>query len=207
MSWLGKPSIADQIDLIAAKDHDTKALIEAFKGFQAAWLTKDGAAMADWLKDWGAFWNRWQHARRLAELEILTAKTNIAPNNQIIAGNYNVILKAFTRTPGHFQKGDFQDLYNRLARAGARVEIGDTPQPTTNDVDRDMFNAADKAGHAIEKIPVIGPLLGSSMQDLGLGREKSDRVTEEQVTRAKWSVAAIGAGLVGVLLLVLRLEK
>jgi hypothetical protein len=202
MSFLGKPTIADEITLVAAKDHDTTAVIDAFKSFSPTWVKKDGAAMAAWLADWGAFWKRWQSARQAANREILAAKVNLTPNDRLLSGSYNGILRAFTREQGRFQKGDFQDLYNRLVAAGARVDMG-PPQPTAHDVDRDMYNVADKAAKAVEKVPVLGPLAGAAMQDLGLGRETADKPTEAEVTKSKWIVggilAAVLAGVVAIL--------
>jgi len=206
--FLGQYTISDLKALLAAKTHDVNALSDAFKAFHAEWARKDGAALANWLTDWGAFWNRWQTALSNAKTIIATSNVSPIPASQFLAdGAYKSVLRALTRTQGQIQKGDFQDLYSRLSRAGAQVDMTGAPQTSTRDLDLDMYNATNKAAHAIEKVPLVGPLLGSAMQDLGLGRETADRPTEADVSKAKWGVVAIVGGIFGAILLILRIEK
>jgi hypothetical protein len=205
--FLGKATISDTIALLAAKERDVNALADAFKAFHAEWARKDGAAMANWLTDWGGFWNRWKNASAYAKSEVFASKANPTPNDRLPSASYNGLLRALTRTQGQVQKGDFQDLYARLARAGARVDTSDAPQPSTHDLDRDLFNTLDKVTHKIEKVPVLGPVAAAAADELGIGRNKADGPTDEDKAKAKWTFLGIGAAIVAGILVLLRIEK
>lgn len=199
MTFLGHPTIAEEVDLIAAKDYQTKQLSDAFKAFSPTWIVKDGPGMAKWLADWGKFWDRWQSARRLAQAEILAAKINPLPNSQIIALAWNGILSAFTQTPGHWGPGDFQDLFNRFTQAGGRTDMSQTPQPRQGtDADLKGLHATDAVLKTVEHTPIVGPLTAELARDLGVGRDTADSPKGSEVTKAKWGLGAIvAAGLLG----------
>jgi hypothetical protein len=206
MTFLGKPTIADEIELLDAKRADVDAVVSAFKSYQATWMRKDAAGLASWIADWGAFWNRWKEANGEANAEIINSKLSPTPNSMIPSGAYNKVLRALTRTPGREQKGDFSDLYKRLAAAGAH--IADTPHAATaSDVDRDMYNALDKEAKGVEHLPLLGPLIAQQMREMGLGRGTADSPDDKAATKAKWTIAGIAIAAAAGLLAVLKLEK
>jgi hypothetical protein len=203
MSWLGKPTIEDEIALLASKDRAIGAVVSAFGAYQPTWLRKDGAAMAAWLKDWGAFWQRWSKARADAKAEILAAKINLTPNDRLLAAGYNGLLRALSREPGHIQTGDFANLYQRLVMAGAHVD--EAPgEVAAHDVDRDLYAATNKAAGVVEHAPVVGPAIAAVMTEQGLGRGTADTPDESQRLKSKLTIAAILAGVLGGTILILR---
>jgi hypothetical protein len=208
MTFLGQPTIAEEVDFIAAKDYQVQQLADAFKTFSPKWIIKDGAGMAKWITDWGAFWQRWQPARRGALIEIYAAKAVPLPNTQIPAAAWTAILKAFTKTPGHVQLGDFSDLTVRLIKAGAHVDMSRTPQPQSgSDLDLTALHITDSTLKSVEHVPIAGPLTAELARDLGVGRETADSPKGSEVTKAKWELVAIGVAALVTLGLVAKVAK
>ena len=74
--------------------------------------------------------------------------------------------------PGATGKGDFQDLYNRIAAAqGKPVDMSKLPQPTAADADLATYKAADtviRAGEAVAR--KVAPSKGTgTLVVVGLG--------------------------------------
>jgi hypothetical protein len=200
MTILGLPTLAEEIDLIAAKDYQTKQLSDAFKVYSPTWLMRDGAGMAKWLADWGAFWNRWSVARSKAQAEISANKLNPVPNSHIGAGAWSEILKAFSATPNRVSPGDFSDLVTRFQQAGGKVDMRDTPQPSASDLDLQSIHALDTTLHTVEQVPVLGPLASSLARNVGWQRDTADAPSKKDESAAKMKTGFIVGGIaVGVL--------
>lgn len=170
MNYLNQWSIDDLQDLLAAKEHDANAEAAAFKAL-AAERAKSGRGMADladWMADWGNFWNRWQSAKQAANREILAAKLNFTtPNSQLASSTYADVLRAFRQNQaGQYAKGDFQDLVNRLTKAGAKVvDSSPTPQPKHADPSLALYN---QTGAALAALGIPDPAKAPDDQ----GKEK-----------------------------------
>jgi hypothetical protein len=139
---LGDPSVAELIDLVAAKDYEIAQLEQAYADFSPTWVQKDSAAYVAWVNDWTALKTRYAIARSSAETDISIAKISPVPNNAINAKTtYNGILFAMSPVPNTVSTGSLQDIYNRITAAGGKVDMSKVPQPKPGtDLDLNLLN-------------------------------------------------------------------
>jgi hypothetical protein len=145
MTFLGKHTVAEVKELLAQKKSDMQHLAQAFIDYEPKWKEKAADAAADFRKDLTDLLMRWRQTVADVETTIKGEEPNTVAELQ-----WTGILKTLQRTPGAFQKGDFPDLIDRLAKEGVTY---DAPviQPTAQDWDLDHYKAADAATKTIEK--------------------------------------------------------
>jgi hypothetical protein len=143
MTLAGAHTVAELIDLVAAKDYVVNQTDKSYLSFQDSWKAQDSAAQSKWLSEWNLLKTRYGRARLLADTEIANAKIQPVPNTVIPAETaYTAILRSLQKTEGVTSPGDLQDLANRLANAGASLQFPKVPQPKSgSDVDLNTFNA------------------------------------------------------------------
>lgn len=151
MTVLGRATVDDLRDLIAAKDFTIKRIDEAFNRFLPTWGNRDPATANDWSADWAVFVQRYQRAHDVVELKGWLGMSPPIGSSVTPAGDeYEGILRALTEKPGGgYSKGDIQDLYNRLVAAQkAPVDFTGMPQPKNADPDLAYMNETGKIGEA-----------------------------------------------------------
>lgn len=173
MSVLGFHSVAETKELLAAKDYDIKQVQDAFEAFAPEWLRNDPLTAADWTSDWNTFGVRYSAAKTGAVIGMaaLNAASPLVPENLVPAEPFwNGILRALSKTPGFVQRGDFQDLHNRLVSAQNKpVDFSGQPQPTNaSDADLAVFQASDATLKALGDVAVQGIDTGTKVL-IGLG--------------------------------------
>jgi hypothetical protein len=184
MTVLGHHTVAELRDWLSALDYQAGQIANAHGAFAPTWKVRDAAALSHWEEDWQAFVARYGAARAKARAAIARAQFEIGVPDSLIPveDEWNGVQHALTKTPGTTSKGDFQDLYNRLAAAQAKpIDMSATPQPTATDADLNVFKAADATIRAGE----------------AAGRELAP-------SKGTGAMVVIGAGLALALLLALR---
>lgn len=160
-SVLGKMTVAEADELIKAKDYDFTQIAQKYIQVGPNWRERNPAEYADFMKDYMALMDRWATAKQAVQkkLTVLAAGFSLLPNSAIPAqAEYDQLLEALTRTPGRWQKGDIQDIHDRLSKAGIAANVGpvvypNQPQPKAPDLDIKPYQAADVV---VKKVETIG---------------------------------------------------
>ena len=174
MSILGHHSVGELRDWLVDIDFQTAQIGAAYAAFAPTWQAQDPAAHHEWAADWKAFQARYGAARGRAEGALLRSKLDVGVPDSVIPveDEWQAILHALAKTPGATVKGDFQDLYGRLAAAqGKPVDFSKMPQPTAPDVDLAVFKATDaviRAGEAAARAATPSKTTGTLIV-VGLG--------------------------------------
>lgn len=171
MTILGQHTVNEIQDLLAAKDYTIKQI----KTARDTMVWTDPVAAADWDKDFAALNKRYDAAALRARAVIIS--TYATSGGAVPAeGTYQDVLSALSKIPGTTQKGDLQDLSNRLKEAGAAQDFSQMPQPKATDADLAGFKAADttiKAGESAagKAAPIFGAgvALATVVGIIGLG--------------------------------------
>ena len=151
MSVLGKQTVAELKDLLAAKDYTVGQLDRAYADFAPSWVNRDPQGFTDWTSDWNALHRRYESARASAQRAIDLAKVNVLGDSLIVADvEYHGMLTALKQVDGTITKGDLQELVNRITAAGKAPDLSQTPQPTAQDADLGAYKAADAAVKVVE---------------------------------------------------------
>jgi hypothetical protein len=151
MTLLGKQTIAELKDLLAAKDYTMGQIDRAYGDFAPSWVSRDPTTFTDWTGDWNALHKRYEAASAAARRAIDFAKLNPVGDSLIVADDeYQAVLKALKQVDGTITKGDLQDLFVRIGAAGKVPEVSRTPQPAAPDADLHAYRAADTAVKAVE---------------------------------------------------------
>lgn len=144
MTLLGQHTAAELRDWLEALDYQVNHVDAAFTAFGPTWQARDPASMQAWLADWKAFRARYDEAHKKAQHAVIVAHANplapdaVVPVEEEWQGVHLALAPAPTTT-----RGDFQDLYNRLAAVrGTPIDLSQTPQPTATDVDLGAYKAA-----------------------------------------------------------------
>lgn len=155
-AFLGKHSIADLKQLIAAQDYVFSQIDGQVPKLLVPPLVLD-SRVADWMSDWQKLKTRYAAAR--ANAQKVVNEWSIQPDSVRTAEDeYQGILKALDSSLANpqlngYQKGDLQDLYNRMAEIGAHPQFPDMPQPNPKDDFDTQFvqqtAAIADVGHAI----------------------------------------------------------
>jgi hypothetical protein len=145
MTIAGAHTVAELIDLVAAKDYVIGRMQKSYDSISSDWQSKDAPTQSKWLSDWNALKGRYGRAHALADIEIANAKIQPVPNSVIPAETtYNLILSSLQKTSGVVSPGDLQDLYNRLSAAGQAQQLAfSVPQPSAIDVDSVVLQTPD----------------------------------------------------------------
>jgi len=158
MTLLGHHTADEFFDLVNAKDSVIKTMSDSRASFQ--W--NDATAASDWDSDFATLRNRYDSAVLKGKATIIAETTSSVPLSMLpVEDEYQAVLAALSKTPGSTQKGDLQDLSNRLQIAGAQQDFSAMPQPQATDLDLQTFQAtgavttpvdttaaaADKAAH------------------------------------------------------------
>lgn len=148
---LGGPSISDTIDLMKSGDYKVSQLGKAFGDFTGTWVGKDPGGWADFSNDWLALQGRWAAAKVAAKSPALALPfADIGPA-------YAGLLKALDSSP--IQKGDLQDLVQRIEKAGGSTNFSKMPQPKGPDLGLGILKAT-------APVDYLGMLTG---QEVGKG--------------------------------------
>jgi hypothetical protein len=153
MTVLGHHSVGELRDWLSAIDYQAGQIAAAYAAFGPTWQVQDAAAHHEWAGEWKALHSRYGAARSRAQFAIARAQLEVAiPDSLIpVEDEWQAVLHALAKTPGAVAKGDFQDLYNRLAAAqGKPIDLSKMPQPTAADSDMSAYKAADSAIRAGE---------------------------------------------------------
>lgn len=146
MTIFGSYTVAELIDLLAAKDYEIGQIQQAIDSRHGNPVDATFAA------DWKAVQDRYNAAKTVANAAIALAKVTPGPNSMILADSeYQGVLKAVKQDPSTITKGDLQDIHNRLDAAGSTPVYPKMPQP---DPDSDFEENAIKT---LDKLPGGGP--------------------------------------------------
>jgi hypothetical protein len=149
MTVLGKRTIAELKDLLAAKDYTIAQVQKDYEGIRADWDKRDHDAASKWLAQWTLFRARYAKARAVAQKAIDGASGMFSVRDTLnpAEDEYVGVLNALTApgSEGSFKDTDAQGLYNRLVAAkGSPVPLGNMPQPKpSSDADLAVHGAAD----------------------------------------------------------------
>ena len=148
MTIAGNHTPAETRELIKQKDRDLAAMANAFLEFESKWIADDIDEAADYRTDLEDLNARWSATMVKAKAQL---DSNPLP---ISEGTWQDILHTLQREPGHFQKGDFPDLLQRLANKGKewRAPVN---QPGAPDFDLDIYKTADKVFQATSKTGMV----------------------------------------------------
>ena len=141
MPLLGQHTAAETLDLIRAKDLTIFALDKARQ--------EAGKAPDDtWEADRENFGARYEKARTIANGLIGASRVSlplVGDEYRPVEPAYQGVLDSLSKTPGTIQKGDLQDLWNRVENArGSAIPIDVLKlQPTAGDPDLKVFQASD----------------------------------------------------------------
>jgi len=187
MTLLGQHTADELQDLVDAKDTIVSTLKREYDALAGAWQAKRPADDEDWRSDFERFSARYAKARKDARFALARASVTPLPGSAIPAEDeYEGILRALTVVRnGSYQKGDVQDLYNRLADFKGSSFAIPTAQPrATSDLDARYYATS-------------GKVLKAADQTLDAAIERSQRA----VAKSKLDNAlpyALGALAVGV---------
>jgi hypothetical protein len=143
MTIFGSHTIGELKDLLRAKDNIAKSLEAKWFELAPRWQAANKSAADDWQADFQAFKERYQKARNSAQLKIDTGRFIPFSDDLPADEEYEGIIRALTvKRNGTYEKGDIQDLYNRIAKInGAGFGIP-TPQPQSVDRDLDYYKTS-----------------------------------------------------------------
>jgi hypothetical protein len=155
-AFLGLHTIADLKQLVAAQDYTFAQVNAQLPKLLMPPLVLD-ARVADWVSDWAALKNRYNAARIKAQSAI--DSWSIQPDTIRTAGaEYDGILASLDSSLANpqlngYQKGDLQDLVNRMSDIGAHPQFPNMPQPDPKqDFDTQFIEATEPLsdlGHTI----------------------------------------------------------
>lgn len=166
----GLYSIAELIDLVAAKDVEVKTLGNDSANFLPQWQASDAATAGNWQADFTSLMGRYNAARADAEAAIAAAHSglgNLVPDNLTTNPGdvqYQAILSALNanwRTNDASTPGSIEDLRARLSNAGASLSAYSVPQPRTgSDASINVLHAADSA---LNSVATLGGVLPATL--------------------------------------------
>jgi hypothetical protein len=146
---LGQYSIAELVDLLAAKDY----LLNQTETAYNTWLAANPGSSPDasFASDWQAMKDRYAAARSKAQTAIDLAKLNVFVSNTLMPAQaeYVAVLQSMTKSATGdggttWGPGDIVDLENRLGNAGVKVDTSQMPQPKKgSDADLSTYQVAD----------------------------------------------------------------
>lgn len=171
--FVGDHSVAELRELLAAKDYEQDQIEIAVQKLGDA-LHQDPT----WQAEWSALQKSYQAARKVAAARI--AATSIVPANYDPAETeFQGILRSLTLNPGHYTRGDIEDLYIRLRAIGGTVDESHVPQPSASaDSEMVAFKKLDAAAKAIEDA----------------ARKAKEAATPELSTTLTIALVALGVG-------------
>jgi hypothetical protein len=144
-AFLGTHTITDLKQLVAAQDYTFSQIDGQVPKLLVPPLVLD-SRVADWMADWQKLKARYADARAKAQKTI--EAWSIQPDSVRSAEDeYQGILKSLDSSLANlqlngYQKGDLQDLYNRMAEIGAHPQFPNMPQPTkTGDFDAQLSDS------------------------------------------------------------------
>lgn len=163
---LGQPTVQDVRELIAAKDYTIAQMSTAHSKVRDQWEKANKDEHAEWWRDWLSFNERYAMARRVALASVNTMTSAAVPDSMNPSPvSYALVLKTLTRDPDKgVQKGDLQDLFDRLAKK-TKVDLSNTPQPKS-DVDLEIYRKTEFAKGSNYLLPAA--MLGGGMLVGGL---------------------------------------
>ena len=129
----GMAGAADMVNLLKSGDYGIAQLGKAYGDFTGAWLAKDPAGYADFTNDWMSLQARWARARVAAKSTGSVLSTGLVSGlTGGLAGGglaYDGLFKALHQggEGSAVQRGDFNDLVQRLTKAGGHVDLADMP--------------------------------------------------------------------------------
>lgn len=204
-----KQSVAELQDIMASWAFRMKQLGDSYAAFAPIWQTRDPIGFSDWTTDYAKLQNRYNAALAKAQSAVTAAKFDFTvPNSMIEAQDeYDALSKAMRQCypPDGcpVQKGDFDDLTNRLAAATTAAatpslapSYAGIPQPTATDAAGALFSAT---GGLDALAMVRGDqkpqgVLGAALQGAGL---TPDSKPPAALDKAKLIVEGITIGGLG----------
>ena len=154
MTVLGHHTVAELRDWLAAIDSQMAQTAAAYAAFAPTWEAQDPAAHHEWDGEWKALQTRYGTARTRAQIAFAKALVEVGVPDSLnpVEDEWQGVLHALAKTPGAVQKGDFQDLVNRLTAAeGKPVDMSKMPQPKAADADLGVLQAANTTIRTGEK--------------------------------------------------------
>lgn len=132
-TFFGTHTIADLKDLLAAQDYTFTQIDNEVPKLMVPPLVLD-SRVADWVTDWQNLKTRYQAARQKA-LDAINGWSIQPDSVRGAEAEYQGILGALDSSIANsslngYQKGDLQDLVNRMTEIGAHPQFPAMPQPT-----------------------------------------------------------------------------
>lgn len=145
-AFFGTHTIADLRQLVAAQDYTFNQMDSQTVKLLLPPLVMD-PRVADWMQDWQNLKNRYAAARGKAQAAI--DSWSIQPDSiRTAEDEYQGILKSLDTSLANpqlngYQKGDLQDMLNRMTEIGAHPQFPNTPQPDPRqDFDQQFLDSA-----------------------------------------------------------------
>ena len=136
MTIAGRHTVGELKDLLAAKDNIVTSLKAKWFSLGPKWQGANPVEADDWASDFEAFQERYASARRSAQTTIDHVAFAVIGDQLPAEDEYEGILRALTvQRNGSYEKGDVQDLYNRIAKVNGGNFGIPTPQPVATDAD------------------------------------------------------------------------
>jgi hypothetical protein len=187
-------TLGDLKDLMANWVPRMQELGQAYGDFSPQWSNSDPAAFEDFTKDWSQLQARWGPAQSNAQAFIDAG--SILPDALVNAQiPYDMVMKAIRQNyppdGATMQKGDWDDLYQRLSTAKGGLIPITTVQPTAMDLSGDIFKAT-------AQLDVIAALTGQQASALGgLVGSGGKQSPSTSTSGAGWAFVGILAGVAG----------
>ena len=141
MTIAGRHTVGELRELLAAKDNIAKTLDQKWEQLQSKWRSVNNAEAEDWLIDFDIFKDRYQKARRKAVTAI--SYYGAISDEYPVEDEYEGVIRALTvKRNGSYEKGDVQDLYNRIAKVNGGNFGIPTPQPQATDADLQYYTSS-----------------------------------------------------------------
>jgi hypothetical protein len=130
---VGEHTIFDVLDYMKLGDYRVAALGKALASISGVWSVKDPGGYADFQNDLNGLIMRWAAAKTKAQ-----SVSSVLGGYGDATAEYNGMVQALRQSAppdgGPIHKGDYQDLVERISKAGGRVDEAQTPQPTAPDL-------------------------------------------------------------------------
>ena len=155
---LGQHSVSELKLLLKNKDSELADMQKAFASFGPSWSKSDPATFSAWSSDYDNLKRRYGMASVEAKAEIIGGEMVplLSDDNIPAETGYQAVIGALQAQSGVVNKGDLQDLFNRLQAAqtsqgqATYTETPLTQEEKGHDTDLNVLQVATKAQDVID---------------------------------------------------------